>query len=436
MKKKLFLGAVFAGMMAFTACTQEKVVYVEEEKSEWDLQPGEDVIKISLSSTVSSRAARPIGSSTPAHNVNRIAFKFLKGDDTEDSEPYLVELFDATSDWSIQENVIVLGGDYMGEELNVKVSGLTKGLYKIIAYGYNCVEEGSYDFPYTMELEQAGDGNHLYKADVPLGTAVEEIFAGCNKGAFVEVNQHGKFTAVPEIELTRQVAGLLAYFENVPAYVNNQKVEKITVSSKAKVEGFYFPARMLNSDGSLEDYNGFDNGTWVSDDWVDHLTFDMAQASNYPDADEINSVEHYEFDSTGGFLLANETSDIPDLSCKDGTLFGSCFLLPYPVNHNFSEGSSCATLNICYWTGDDKDQLICSIPLRNGGDVSTNLDSDYYQYDICCNHFYSIGKKTDVGGDNGEDDPLDIDEPTGYDNAKVNISINWEQSYYLFNNND
>lgn len=435
MKKKLFLGAVFAGMMAFTACTQEKVVYVEEEKSEWDLQPGEDVIKISLSSTVSSRAARPIGSSTPAHNVNRIAFKFLKGNNTEDLEAHLVELSDATSDWSIQDgNVIALGGDYKGEELNVKVSGLTKGLYKIIAYGYNC-EDNMYDFPYPMNLDQAEDGKYLCKADVPFGTAVEEIFAGCNKGAFVEVNQHEKFTAVPEITLTRQVAGLLAYFENVPAYVNNQKVEKITVSSKAKVEGFYFPALMLSDSEGIVDYNGYDNGSWVSDDWVDHLTFEMKHASNYADADAgINSVEHYEFDTLEGeFLLAEGMSEIPGLSCKKGTLFGSCFLLPYPASHRFSD---CATLNICYWTGDDKDQLICSIPLRNGGDVSTNLDSDYYQYDICCNHFYSIGKKTDVGGDNGEDDPLDIDEPTGYDNAKVNISINWEQSYYLFNNND
>lgn len=435
MKKKLFLGAVFAGMMAFTACTQEKVVYVEEEKSEWDLQPGEDVIKISLSSTASSRAARPIGSSTPAHNVNRIAFKFLQGGTVEDSGVHLVELSGVTDGWSIQdENVIVLE-DYSGEDLNVKVSGLTEGMYKIIAYGYNC-EDGSYSFPYDgINLEEAAGSKFLYKADVPIGsTAVEEIFAGCNENMFVEVNQHGKFTAVPVITLTRQVAGLLAYFENVPAYVDNQKVEKITVSSKAKVEGFYFPARMLSNDNGLVDYNGYDNGSWVSTEWIDHLTFDMSHASNYVNANEINSVKYYEFDNSyGEFLLAEGMSEIPGLSCEEGTLFGSCFLLAYPTHHNFSD---CATLNICYWTGEGKNQLIRSIPLRNGGDASSSLDSDAYQYDIRCNHFYSIGKKTDLEGEDGEDDPLDIDEPTGYDNATVKISINWENLHEIVNNND
>ena len=59
MKRNLLLWAVCAVMMAFTACTQEKVVYVEEEKNDMNLQPGEGIIEISLAGAM-SRAARPI----------------------------------------------------------------------------------------------------------------------------------------------------------------------------------------------------------------------------------------------------------------------------------------------------------------------------------------------------------------------------------------
>lgn len=45
----------------------------------------------------------------------------------------------------------------------------------------------------------------------------------------------------------RQVAGLVAYFKEAPAFVNNTKVAKITVSTKAKVNAFYFPASLLDN---------------------------------------------------------------------------------------------------------------------------------------------------------------------------------------------
>ena len=79
MKTNLFMALAFAFLMLFAACTEEKIIYVEKENG-IEVLPGEGVIKISLSNDVVTKAARPIGSSEAANNVNRIKFSFINGD--------------------------------------------------------------------------------------------------------------------------------------------------------------------------------------------------------------------------------------------------------------------------------------------------------------------------------------------------------------------
>ena len=101
MKKSLFLWAVFAVMMAFTACTKEKVVYVEKENVT-ELKPGEGVIKISLSNNI-SRSPRPITSNEATNNVNRIAFVFVKSNNNQ----YTPVIADG-EDYTHQGNVLAI----------------------------------------------------------------------------------------------------------------------------------------------------------------------------------------------------------------------------------------------------------------------------------------------------------------------------------------
>lgn len=432
MKVNVLKFAVLVAMMTLAACTNE--VIESSGNNDLTLGQGENVIRISLSNTTNTRAARPIGSSEALNNVNRIAFKFLKNGTTESDDIELVGVVDEGGEtiagYTVEGNVLKLPASYKGTEINVKFSGMAEGSYKIIAYGYNYTNgtDGSDAFPYSsIELASDKGSNTLYKV-IGVSTTVQEVFAGCNSGTFVGVNQFGKFESVPDIKLTRQVAGLLAYFKNAPVFVNNTKVEKVTVSSKANVTGFYFPASMISGTGFKPEYNGAlpTEGNWYQTEYIDLLSFDMSRASNYND-EHLDNGDCYNFSNS--YLLADGMTEIEGLKCQANTLFGSRFLLAFPAYVDFGVDSyNCATLNICYWDADGN--MILSVPLRSGGNEEDDLHAASYQYGIKCNNFYSIGKKTDTD-DNTDDNPIDIQETTGYDYAKVSISSDWDKTHDL-----
>lgn len=460
MKKNYLKFAAFAIMMVLTACTSEviEVSNPNTPSSNLTLGPGEDIVRINLTNTVSTRAARPISNSKADNNINRIAFKFLDSNGTEYSGFKLEEVIDLSSgkqisDYTVVNNILQLPDDLNdGESINIKFSNLGKDTsYKIIAYGYNNKDDEK-TFPYTINIDKKNNsGEFMLKCDQISTSPIEEIFAGASGyDTYIGVNQHGKFEKVPQITMKRQVAALLVYFKDAPVFVNNEKVEKITVSTKYQATGFYFPAELLGTKNNNDDFNGIGDGT-ANGSWVDYLTFDMSKASNY--SKNHTSGDTYEFMSEGGstddgsnFLLAKGMTEIEGLECKDNTLFGSCFLLPFSKELDFSVDSyKCATLNICYWkkTTGDQYELITSIPLKKGSKTEEEkLDgTDNYQYDIRCNNFYHIGKKTTTGlpdpsnpdDEEEEDEPTSIDEPTGWDYATIGIDEDYEVSNELFN---
>lgn len=458
MKKNLFLWAVLAVMTAFTACTQEKVVYVEmEEETEnlngIELKDGEGLIKISLSNSM-SRAARPIVSNAATNNVNRIAFKFMSYSDELSGvtlEGVVDESGNAKDGFSVNEDgtVLCLPDNNSETSINVKFSSLPQSTTcTIIAYGYNC-ESGVYGFSYTITKTERSPYNLMCEN---IGEAVvEEIFAGYTEN--VVTNQYGRFTESPTITLTRQVAGLMAYLSNVPSSVENQTVNKITINTHLKVIGFNFPASMM--DGTKKLLNGITpSSSPYGKGTVDLLTFTI------PDGTSTDNKGYYKFNEDKGtgqkFLLADgmTESSYSDLRCKDNTLFGSCFILPFSghvdmytweddVDTRKSIGK--ATLNIIYWTREADGQytpiktvlLKTNNPPQNDGlSYGTGYSSADYQYDIRCNNFYSLGAKTlasDGGGIPDDDKPLEIDEPTGTMQATVTIDVQWTQSHDLTN---
>ena len=111
---------------------------------------------------------------------------------------------------------------------------MSAGINNIIAYGYNAASGTT--FPYTLTNQQKavevdGQEEPTMVDIVGLNCAInttdnpekfpEEIFSGAIKAS---VNEHGLFTAENTLTLERQVAGMLVYLENVPAYVLNQIV--------------------------------------------------------------------------------------------------------------------------------------------------------------------------------------------------------------------
>lgn len=423
MKTNLFMALAFAFLMLFAACTKEKIIYVEKD-SDIELLPGEGVLKISLSNSVETKAARPIGNSEAANNVNRIAFKIISNDsDNPDrTEGVSIQLVDskgepsADSRYSVQDNVICLSTKSFStyETLYVKFSNLPKGVYgKIIAYGYNCKE--GITFPYVIEIPN----EYLpplkcqnLSNDMITECIIEEIFAG---SADITINDFGKFTTQPKIVLKRQVAGLMAYLEKVPAYVDKTKVAKITIRTYAPIIGFKFPSEML--DNTL--YNGIVGSNYRTA--VDLLTFDLSQlATNY---DEVSMGSTYTFNEGNNFATEMNGTNIEDLALKKNTLFGSRFLLPYAGNWD------AITFSICFF-GETGEDPLEEVNLRNGGDSSSPENSEYYKYNIKCNHFYSIGTKGNVD-DTDTDNPLDITLVSGYDIAEVTITDQWDDVYGL-----
>lgn len=428
MKKKLFLWAVFAVMMAFTACTQEKVVYVEENEVA-ALKPGEGIIKINLSNNM-SRAARPITSNEAANNVNRIAFVFV----ASNGDQYLPTIAATNEEqesygYTSQYNVLALDDNSLDGDITVHFEDMTPGSYKIIAYGYNA-GTGNYDSPYEIESADGSNGFIKLKAKADGSmTPVEEIFAGMassteNGGSYLNVNEYGNFVASDiQITLERQVAGLLAYMSKVPVKVSSGGVDKtitkITISTSFSATGLCVPASVKG------EYNGVGTGLG-SGSYVDLLTFDLAGAT-------ASSDGYYKFNGDAGkkYLLAEEnegqTSELSDLTCQDNTLFGSCFVIPFDQHYNNWINMGIGTLYINYY---DENGLVLSRALADGSD---------YEYDIKCNHFYSIGVKDpgyDGSGDpdpDTDDDPLPINEESGSDNLKVNIDNEWDGFHGLTN---
>lgn len=398
MRVRFFMFAVFAVMMAFTACTKEKVVYVEKGEIT-DLKPGEGVIEVSLASAV-SRAARPIDHFNPSsattsegNNVNRIGFrvyhlaangaydpddnvKIIGVDESEVTEQPLNDYVIQTSDLTNASKI----------KVKIKIAGdQVYSPYTIVAYGYHCTS--GTDFPYeltnqtkTVEVGEVDTEVNIVglQCDMTDESFPEEIFAGQIEA---QVNEYGLFVAENTLILERQVAGMLVYLSGVPSRVNNEKVAKVTISTILDVTGLKFPSEETN--------NGIVTGGYQK---TDLLTFNFKDNLNVANYSSASNGADYIFSrevtvngkkETRNYLFPTEMdTDVQTyldehIECQDNTLFGSCFLLPLPGSNTSKDFSSNGSdvwnaLNIVYW--DENGDIITAVPLKdkNGSSYKIN----------------------------------------------------------------
>lgn len=438
MKTNLFMALAFAFLMLFAACTEEKIIYIEKE-NDIEVLPGEGVIKVSLSNDLLTRAARPIGSSEAGNNVNRIKFSFISGDSEVSTGVEIEGAYDTEGgkiegDFGvdpIDKSILILPDNNIEKNFYVKFKSLpVSGTYTIIVYGYNC--ESGNKFPYTKSI-RTDDSPIYFECSNIEPDNVEEIFAGyCirknaqfgEENRFIKINQHKMFSEEVSVTITRQVAGLMAYLCNVPSSIDNMSVDKITISTPVKMNGFIFPASIYDGKDE-EDFNGI-LGSSVD---VDLLTFTLE--GKYSGKD---SYGYYEFENNlnedgKNYILADGMNEeyFTNLKCEDNTLFGSCFLLPYNGSKSFSKTNGYddrTTLYLTYYTKENESYTkIKSVRLKNS--IEPELD-----YNILCNHFYSVGGKTDVET-TGNDNPLDISDETGYEDVFLTINDEWDVTLNL-----
>lgn len=444
MKKNYLMMAAFATALAFTACSsEEEIPAAGSENGTMGLT--EDVIEIAISNTGvgSTRAARPVGSSQAGNNVNKVVLHFYSSTDGNSwAEASGISLTKVDGDYDVSdmtlsytgtESALGTPGDVDRQEkvAKIKVSGLsaTAKKYRIVAEGYNA------SFPYTTASEESIKGLFKTSGNSGKGTfAREEVFAGYKDVDIVVTGQAGKnqsvkFASSVSIELTRQVAGMLGYFKNVPAYVSSEtygseiegyegnwaKVAKIVVKANKKAEGFQFPNTLLASNGS---YNGVKGASY--DNGEDLLTFEFT-AGNTSNFGTVNPGDTYTFNMGGKNYLAATGYTAPEsFVALDNTLFGGCYILPYSEH---ATDVDAVTLSVIFY--DESNNVLATKNVTTNNFTSPQTKTNY---DILCNNFYSIGKKLKVdsapetGGDD-DDKPIDL---SSTDEITVLINDAWE----------
>ena len=411
------MSAMAAGVLAFAGCSNDLDNIAPGENDA--LGFGEDVIEIGLTNNnADTRAARPIGSSAAANEVNYVKLLVYKvtegqGGTKTYAKAGTVTIKDKATNilqWTAGPNDEAEAEDDTHEKSQtVKLEGLEANTtYEFVAYGFNNNSAAKPSFVTESENSLTQNASNV--------TAPEEIFAG--KSNEVTTNKEGKFSNDVKIKMERQIAGLLGYFTNIPTKIDLNGtptvVEKLVVYANAKSTGFTFV--------SNEDFNG----TGTTGTKTALLTFTMKTiATNYQANATDQEDESYKFADfqtpATGTEVAGSTAPFADgytaaegLVLKEGSCFGACFVLPYD-DHYESQ-----TLTVVLEDGE-------GTPLKEMNVITDRKPTDgtINEYDIRRNNFYSIGRKLVTDGDNGPDDEDDKpgdEDPDDDDPIDVNAT--------------
>ena len=408
----MFVSACLFAAMAFTACTTE-VIYVDSDGNpveHVDLKEGEGLLSVAVSSTdVSTRDVRPVGSSAAANNVNVV--KVYAFSATTDAGPYTFDeaigvkagantnvsggqgviTVDVTA--TVNEVVNPENGVNIEEEEIITLTGLDPAkYYKFVAVGYNTTNPYGDLSPENgvTELEEFTTTNSL------TGYNVAELFATQSSGAKKgDVKDQGTLT------LTRQVAGMLAYFKNVPATIDGTAVAAIRIYANKSFKKFTYPA--------TDDFNGTTAGS--DNDLL--MEFIMADISTGKDADgyyTFSTLTNGSVDEGGKLPVAKgyEANVPTNLTLVENSIFGGRYLIPYDQHYAAQNGEG-STLTI--ELQDAGGTALRTLKVKT--DQSMSGPATQYFYDIRCNNFYSIGQKlktetTDPGDPGDPDEPIDL----------------------------
>lgn len=476
MKKNYLLIAGLASMMAFTACSNDDDLGITPSPVVNEVVEG-TTFEIAISNQgVGTKAVRPMTSSAADNNVNKIQLVVYKKGTSDTGWQSVTLVSDASSATDGKLYIESIGGEGYDAETGALTNGIisyetadvdenvpgtdqhiTKkaklavtGLqpdtkYQFVAYGYND-EDGTKGYPYKGTTPgypakpTTGDWeNGVMQAGVALDFTtesnkytLEEIFAATDVAEAVsDPNYTGEgtapivFSVEPSLTLTRQIAGMLAYFKNVPIYLNDpvnptdekQQVYKLQIVANHTAKDFYFPAVLLEN----EDFNGVAIDPATDEEDI-LMTFDFSKiATNFnshTDQDFYTFNGYNGAENTGEKKPQPEGSNVTNTSMyiQPNTIFGARYLLPYDKHY-----SDNTTLVIRFLGKED-------VLLEERRVTTANVPDDgtMYTYDIRCNNFYSIGVKmaTDTEPEEGEDPDPDEDDPMDLTGKNIMVVVN------------
>lgn len=496
MKKNYFFTALaLCGLLTFTSCGNDDDPISEGPNTE--IAAGDQVIVLDMQDTdVLSTKSRPLYStdSKGAKEVTDVMlYIFQKGKDNNDQT--LVRTI-YVPNWNVNPEKY-----QHGYKKTIKLNAadgaykkLGDGTYTIYAVGQNETsmtpapfkfygKDGNTNAFYSIpELGKdagdvqtgpthnfattPGDGfSYLltkavsYKgdADAFASRAVGEVFSGQSQPVTLEASEGFSATVL----LKRQVAGVLGYFEMIPADGNNGKQEAC-ISTKLRLVASDRNDRLdmtiqldkQNDDatdvGKENIVNGFKDATQDNNpkdaqfkggadknaytvyeiDLKDWFTWD--DATGWKDLETVDTKSY--LGKTSGWKNAFETTNA-DVTVADGAVLAGEFVIPFDKvesNPTFElqligkkKGNGGGTA----LDGTDNNEYILqtwSVKLDNES-LDAQLGDTKTHYSIYRNHLYQIGKRG--GGDNPDKPGKDPDKPQPLDKSQelvIKINDQWE----------
>lgn len=476
MKKQLCVMAAACGLLSLASCSDDENVIIDQPV----LTEGEQVILLDVQNTdVLATKSRPLYSTENkgAEEVTDVALLIFKMDPaTNDGYPMTLERVIPISRWDQLSTVYNYGRQY-----SYKLEGTQKlkagSSYTIIAVGQNETESDvippykivdSTDGSSIPELTESswtdlnwnasavnGDG---FLKTVALGEGIRagEIFSGTSVPVDLNISNDANDTGfTAEVLLKRQVAGVIGYFNQIPAYVNagtdgNLATRKVRLVASAK-------NTQIDLSRSLGDQSDDATGEGKTESVVNGFTPATADVKYMASTGDDDAYIVYEIDLKDWFVPAEtanggvspqdywginpvaEGTEIPTLGTNgtswknplDGTnsnpriatnaVLAGEFVIPFEksLENNTFE------LQLIGNNGSE-DVILRKWNVKLDAASKTANDADYI-YNIYRNHLYQIGKRG--GGDDPVDPGKDPDEPQPLDNTQdltIKINDNWE----------
>lgn len=467
MKKNYFLGAAAAfGLFALASCSNEDDPITQQPGEE--IATGEQVIVLDMQDTdVLSTKSRPLYSTTNqgAELVTDVKLLVYSIDDATNKKTFVKTI--SVPNWRNTST------DYSyGRQRTIKLSGDDKlesdegTKFTIIAVGQD--EESAIPAPFKVNGQTianlvSGTGlvaGHTWNSSTTPGTGVlktdeldystgrvSEIFSGQSQPITVELD--GGFSA--NVILKRQVAGVLGYFNRIPAWVGStgseQVVQYIRLVSSARNKQVDLTIQL---DLQKDDATSLPGE--ATENVVNGFTADATADAKFKSGEDAYTV--YQIDLTKWFdknasytgakdyyaddaLIEGEngvkllggvdgwvnplrnTNDGPTVA--DGAVLAGEFVIPF----NKDESASNNTFEL-QLLGTDGSTVLKAWNVKLDAMSQGAKDSEYF-YNIYRNHLYQIGQRG--GGDNPTDPGEDPDKPQPLDKDQeltIKINDNWE----------
>lgn len=475
MKKNYFLGAAAAfGLFAFSSCSSDGDPISTPEIA----QNGDQVIVLDMQDTdVLSTKSRPLYSTTNkgAEQVTDVQL-LVFGIKADGAQYEFVKKLPAISNWNNTSD------DYVyGRKKELKLTGesrLTGNEYKkyiILAVGQDESDLKATPAPFKIELGEAEDADKyvqqladntwnagklwnlstepgtgfLQTAAIDYSTATAgEIFSGVSTP--IEFTIDGGFSTT--VLLKRQVAGVMGYFNRIPAAVNGTAVTGIRLVSAVRNKALDLSIALSDQlddatygqpvDRQIESVvNGFtpdvadakfendkDAYTVYTIDLKKWFTWTKSGEGKFQAWDNSSLIQGEDgtqlLGNVEGWHNALDASNSTKVTVADGSVFAGNFVIPFENSTIKNNGNNTFELQLLAENGDVLKAWDVKLDLLSQDKVKGDADKVYNVYR---NHLYQVGKRGN--GDTPTNPGVDPDKPQPLDKDQeliIKINDQWE----------